>query len=63
MNLDEYKQALASHDWHFEYSDSHQVWERGTAERIALREAQRQLDPLGNIWNEHAPSDFRIVAK
>lgn len=63
MNLDQYRTALAAHDWWYEYSDHHATWERGNEARKALREAQRTLDPLGTIWNEHAPRDHQIISK
>lgn len=60
MNLDEYTQALQKHDWYFEYSDDHNVWKKGNEAAKKLRAAQTQLDPLGTIWNQHAPRDCQI---
>lgn len=61
MTLKDYINALKRHDWHFEYSDHRATYERGRNERVALRQAQRELDPLGTLWNEYAPADYRIV--
>lgn len=63
MTLRDYLNALKRHDWHYEYSDDHATYKRGLAERTALRQAQMQLDPLGTIWNEHCPADYRIVTR
>lgn len=63
MNLDEYTAALKKHDWYFEYSDDHSVWKRGNERHKQLLEAQRQLDPLGTVWNQFAPRDRKIVAR
>lgn len=60
MTLDEYIQALKKHDWYFEWSDDHRMWQAGNAQLKALREAQRQLDPLGTVWNANCPQDCRI---
>jgi hypothetical protein len=61
MNLDQYKQALKSHDWTFEWSDDHNVWKRGTAQRQALRAAQLAIDPNAKIWNSLCHKDYLIL--
>lgn len=63
MNLDEYKNALSRHDWYHAYSDDYSVWKRGNDQQKAMREARLRLDPLGTLWNEHAPDQFKIAAK
>ena len=35
------EQVLKKHDWYFDYSDDHRVWERGRNEREEIR---RQMD-------------------
>lgn len=60
MNTEEYTEALKAHDWYYEWSDDHRVWQKGTEAAKKLREAQARLDPLGTIWNAHAPADCRI---
>ena len=54
-----YVHALTRHDWHYEYSDDHAAWLRGNAERAALQQIQRQLDPDYTVWNAHAPEQYR----
>lgn len=55
-----YVRHLKSHDWYYEYSDDHSVWKRGCTERDRLRLLQKDLDPTGDIWNEHAPENFKL---
>ena len=40
INLD---RLLASHDWHYDYSDDYTVWTRGRIERSAINAEQRRL--------------------
>ena len=60
--LDAYKQKLAAHDWTFEWSDDHSVWQRGRVELAELRRLQPDLDPDFAIWNTYAPSDLQRKA-
>ena len=42
MHITEYKKALQSMDWWFDYSDDHRVWRMGMAQkRQLLREADK----------------------
>jgi len=34
---------LCWHDWHYQYSDDHRVWQRGQREYDAINEEQRRL--------------------
>ena len=34
---------LARHDWYYNYSDDHSVWQRGQCEHDAIGEEQRRL--------------------
>ena len=37
---------LRNHDWYFEYSDDHKVWQRGVTQRAAINaEAERLGQP------------------
>jgi hypothetical protein len=60
MTLDQYIAQLKAHDWFYEYSDDHRVWQAGRDVIEQLRQAQRTLDPQGIIWNEHAPKEHGI---
>ena len=40
--LKEYYQQLTRHDWFYEYSDDHSVWQRGSdKERQLMRDARK----------------------
>ena len=36
-------EMLRNHDWYFEYSDDHKVWQRGTAQRAAINAEDERL--------------------
>jgi len=59
----EYREKLKKHDWTYEYSDSHEVWRRGQAERRELVNLQLRLDPKGEIWNSIAEPEFQLRGK
>ena len=40
--MDKLIKLLRKHDWYFEYSDDHKVWQRGVMQRAAINaEAER----------------------
>ncbi len=64
--LTNFRNALQSHDWFFDFSDDHSVWTRGRDERQSLVAMAKALVAQGmdsievaNLWNEFAPSRFR----
>lgn len=60
MTHDEYVTALQRHDWHYDYSDDHNVWRKGREERLRLEDARRQHDRSGALWNQYAPEQYRV---
>lgn len=61
MNSEQqYRTALAGHDWYYDYSDDYSVWAAGQRQREALREMRKNIDTTGAIWNEYAPADFQF---
>lgn len=62
MDIEQYKQALKDHDWTFEWSDDHNVWKRGVAQRQQLKAAQKELDQNAEIWNTLCHKDYSIGA-
>jgi hypothetical protein len=62
LKRQQYIVALQAHDWSFEHSDEHAVWQRGFNERSRLTRMQRELDPLFALWNTHAPEGYRTRA-
>jgi hypothetical protein len=63
MTLEQYKAALAAHDWYYEYSDDHRVWCEGRDHKAKISEARKQLDPDYAIWNEYAPEGMKAKVK
>lgn len=58
-----YEQALKDHDWDFEFSDDHSVYQRGHNALARLRRQQRELDADGVLWNVHCPVEHRLVVQ
>lgn len=46
MTLKEFYQELEKHDWYYDMSDDHGVWERGTANK-------RRLEGIAEESEEH----------
>jgi hypothetical protein len=59
MTTQEFTELCRRHDWTFEYSDSHSVWERGMHRRrvllnaIANAETPEQKEKLSSIYNQY----------
>jgi len=58
-----FHQLLKSHDWFFDFSDDHSVWQRGLAERerlrsIALTLGEHDAERVSNLWNALCPEGF-----
>ena len=41
--LSRLKRMIAKHDWYFDYSDDHSVWQRGVNERKAIKALAKEL--------------------
>lgn len=48
--VEQYRAALAAHDWFYEWSDDYHVWKRGQAQRAALLNMRRVVDADLSIW-------------
>lgn len=55
-----YVRDLRRMDWTFEFSDDHTVYRRGRQELDRLRSIQRELDPRGTLWNQHATEFYKV---
>lgn len=55
-----YRLAMRQHDWSHEFSDEHRVWKAGRESLAKITEMQKDIDPDGEIWNQHAPVGYRI---
>ena len=53
--MQDYVQKLKSHDWTYDYSDDHRVWQKGSAERDELHRLADILDPDHKMWNKYDP--------
>lgn len=58
--MDIYKQQLSSHDWWYDRADDFTAWKRGSEQRAGLRALRKRLDADGEIWNAHAPDEFKV---
>jgi len=59
--LTEYIEALRTMDWDFEFSDDGRVARAGRVKFAGLRATQRRIDASGSVWNQHAPTAYRIA--
>jgi len=60
MNLEQYINALKWHDWDYDFSDDHSVWQRGVKQSNVIYEAQRELDPDFSVWNKYCPAEKKV---
>ena len=53
--MDDYIAKLKAHDWTYDYSDDHRVWQRGSQERDEIRRLAKIIDPDLKIYNKFNP--------
>lgn len=53
--VEQYRQALASHDWWFAMSDDYTCYSEGQRNRDSLLAAAKTFDPDMVIWAEFKP--------
>lgn len=53
--VEQYRQALAAHDWYFAYADDYSVYSEGQRNRDRLLAAAKTFDPDMAIWAEFKP--------
>lgn len=53
--VEEYRQALAAHDWFFAYADDYAVYSQGQRNRDKLMAAAKAFDPDLTIWTAIKP--------
>ena len=59
--MDKLIKLLRKHDWYFEYSDDHKVWQRGVTQRAAINaEAERLGRPelVEQAFEEYKAGDL-----
>lgn len=57
--IEEYRKALAAHDWWFAMSDDYSEYSRGQRSRDMLQAAAKVFDPDLTIWAEFAPTGLK----
>lgn len=60
--FDRYVQLLKTHDWYYDYTDDHSVWQRGNRERAEITQMYKALgsEVAKETWNKYAPSMYQI---
>jgi hypothetical protein len=53
--MDDYIAKLKAHDWTYDYSDDHRVWQRGSKEADEIRQLGDIVDPDRKIYKKHSP--------
>lgn len=58
--FDHFSMLLHLHDWYFDYSDDHQVWQVGSSQRRILQALKKRLDQIDTakalkMYNDACP--------
>lgn len=53
---EQYRQALAAHDWWYARSDDYTVYKEGQRNMGRLYQAARKFDPDLTIWTAYKPT-------
>lgn len=53
MSIEEFFMKLRRHDWFYEYSDDHSVWQRGQAARHELRQLAKENDTFALMYDDY----------
>jgi hypothetical protein len=61
--MSEYITLLQSHDWYYSYSDDYNAWVKGRQAKDRLISLKTEIDPLGLVWDQYAPSQFKLTPK
>ena len=61
--MDDYIAKLKAHDWTYQYSDDHSVWQRGSAEADAIRKMGDIVDPDRKIYKKYSPFSEQVEEK
>ncbi len=51
LTLEEYYDQLDKHDWFYEYSDDHTIWQKGSEERARLQRVSMQSPNHKKLWD------------
>ena len=61
--IEEYTELLKKHDWYYDYSDDHSVYERGYRQRNKLHQLAEEIDRDYELYNQYAPTKIKSVEK
>ena len=53
MTNEEYFAKLQSHDWFYEYSDDHSVWQRGGKSLAELKNLAKDNDVFATMFSDY----------
>lgn len=53
--MDDYIAKLKAHDWTYDYSDDHSVWQRGSKEADEIRRLGDIVDPDRKLYKQYSP--------
>jgi len=53
MQIEEFFMKLRRHDWFYEYSDDHSVWQRGQAASYELRQLAKENDTFALMYADY----------
>lgn len=62
--LHDFKEACRRHDWYYQYSDDHRVWQKGSKQSANISAMFKELKEHGlgteadKIYDEHRPRNF-----
>lgn len=59
QKLQDYKQLLKTHDWFYTFSEDRRSYLIGHQDFVKLLDAQPELDPKFEFWNQYAPIQYR----
>ena len=63
MDLVEYFKELQRHDWYYEYSDDHKVWEKGRNNSKRIQAAAQESEVMLRMYKDYADYVFNKMPK
>lgn len=61
MTIEEYWQKLKSHDWYYDYSDDHSVWQRGGRSKVELQAACQENELFARMYTDYSNWMFKSL--
>lgn len=63
MTVEEFFDRLQYHDWYYDYSDDHSVWQRGLADRADLKDLAKENDKFSIMFEDYAEYIYACISK